>query len=268
MTVYAVGDIQGCYEPLLKGLEKIQFDPAADVLWCAGDLVNRGPASLAVLRYLKSLGDSCRCVLGNHDLHLLAAYYGQKELGKRDTASEVLTAPDCDELILWLRHQPLVQIDHDKKIIMTHAGVPHIWNVEQLSQYANDVETAVQSNKASRFFRHMYGNEPNKWREDLQGWDRLRTITNYLTRMRFVKSDATLEFSDKGSPASPPADHAPWFSFPNLLGDYQVVFGHWAALNGQTNNPKMIGLDTGCIWGGMLSFYSITDGKLAYAVNC
>lgn len=268
MTQYVVGDIQGCYEPLAQGLEALGFDPEQDTLWCAGDLVNRGPDSRATLRLLKQLGASCRVVLGNHDLHLLAAYYGQRDMKARDTAREILEAADCDELILWLRNQPLIQRDDERQILMVHAGIPPIWTVDQSCQYAAEVETVVRSDTASRFFRHMYGDTPNCWSDELSEWERLRVITNYLTRMRFVGPCGELEFASKGDPDSPPDGFQPWFKYPNQLDHYQVLFGHWAALNGRTQDAQFVGLDTGCVWGGSLSFYSIDQGKLALSVSC
>ena len=268
MAQYAVGDIQGCYRPLREGLDRLQFDPAKDILWCAGDLVNRGPQSLDVLRFLKELGDSARLVLGNHDLHLLAAYYGQKELGSRDTAQEILDAPDCDELIFWLRSQPLLQLDTQLKIVMTHAGLPPMWTVAKAQGLAKEVSEAIQASKASKFFASMYGNSPDLWSDDLEGTDRLRLITNYLTRMRFISPEGKLDFTAKGDPAARPFGHLPWYELEHQLDDYRVVFGHWAALKGETGHQRFLGLDTGCVWGGCLTFCNLEESTKLVRVEC
>ncbi|WP_336365748.1 symmetrical bis(5'-nucleosyl)-tetraphosphatase [Marinobacter sp. C2H3] len=260
MTDYAIGDIQGCYERLLDVLARADFSPSRDRLWVAGDLINRGPSSLQTLRYLYELGSSAEVVLGNHDLHLLAVRYGGHELRRKDTLQAILDAPDAEELIGWLRHQSLCLHDPRRNLVMAHAGLPHIWDVPTAVACAREVETVIRSDDAEYYFTHMYGNEPDRWDDQLSGMDRWRVITNYLTRMRFVAEDGSLELATKESVESAPAGFAPWFEWPRN-DDVRIVFGHWAALEGHTGSDRFIALDTGCVWGGALTMMDLDSGE-------
>jgi len=260
MTDYAIGDIQGCYERLLDVLAKVDFSPSRDRLWVAGDLINRGPSSLDTLRYVESLGSSAVVVLGNHDLHLLAVALGGHVLKAKDTLTDILEAPDQERLFNWLRQQHLCIHDASRNLVMVHAGLPHIWTVEQAVGYGREVEEVIRGPEAPDYFARMYGNFPERWSPELTGMDRWRIITNYFTRMRFVAEDGTLELAAKESADSAPDGFAPWFRFPRPDG-VRVVFGHWAALEGQTESMRYIGLDTGCVWGGKLTLMNLDTGE-------
>ncbi|WP_370981243.1 symmetrical bis(5'-nucleosyl)-tetraphosphatase [Agaribacterium sp. ZY112] len=267
MATYVVGDIQGCLEPLLKLLKKVDFSED-DVLWCAGDLINRGPDNLATLRFLKELGPRCKVVLGNHDLHLLACWKGQRSPGKKDNFDDVLEAKDADKLLKWLIKQPLIHRDKKLGYAMVHAGIPPQWSLKKALKRAAEVEKVLRSKKAEAFFAHMYGNEPNRWSKDLKGMDRLRVITNYFTRMRFCAEDGSLELESKCAPSTPPKGFAPWFSFKkHRARNKRILFGHWAALLGATNSHNFIGLDTGCVWGGELTMIRLEDSEL-FCLDC
>ncbi|WP_449286100.1 symmetrical bis(5'-nucleosyl)-tetraphosphatase [Marinobacter sp. PE14] len=260
MTDYAIGDIQGCYERLRDVLDKVDFSPSRDRLWVAGDLINRGPSSLATLRYIESLGDSAVVVLGNHDLHLLAVSLGGHQTRRKDTLADILEAPDYDRLVNWLRQQNLCVHDPVRNLVMTHAGLPHIWSVGEAMACAQEVEAVVRGDAAEEYFTQMYGNQPERWDETLQGMDRWRVITNYFTRMRFIAEDGTLELAAKEAVDSAPEGFEPWFHFPRN-DDVRVVFGHWAALEGKTGSDRFIGLDTGCVWGGALTMMNLDSGE-------
>eukprot|EP00163_Fabomonas_tropica_P010819 TRINITY_DN2108_c0_g7_i1.p1 TRINITY_DN2108_c0_g7~~TRINITY_DN2108_c0_g7_i1.p1 ORF type:complete len:267 (-),score=35.31 TRINITY_DN2108_c0_g7_i1:572-1372(-) len=260
MTDYAIGDIQGCYDRLREVLDRVDFSPSRDRLWVAGDLINRGPSSLETLRYLAGLGSSAVVVLGNHDLHLLAVALGGHQPRKKDTLSEILDAPDHDQLVDWLRRQNLCVHDARRNLVMAHAGVPHIWSVEQAVACAREVEAVIRGEQAEEYFTQMYGNEPPRWDDSLSGMDRWRIITNYFTRMRFIAENGTLELATKESAAHAPGGFAPWFQFPRN-DDTRVIFGHWAALEGQTGHEQFIGLDTGCVWGGALTIMNLDTGE-------
>lgn len=260
MTDYAIGDIQGCYDPLKAVLAKVDFSPSRDRLWVAGDLINRGPASLQTLRYIKSLGDAAVVVLGNHDLHFLAVVLGGHGLKRKDTLEDILSAPDCDKLVSWLRQQHLCVHDSERNLMMAHAGVPHIWSAEQALIYAREVEKVIRGDQAGEYFSLMYGNKPEGWNDSLTGMDRWRVITNYFTRMRFIASDGKLELTAKESAGTAPEGFAPWFEFPRT-DNLQVVFGHWAALEGKTGVERFVGLDTGCVWGGALTMMNLDTAE-------
>lgn len=264
MATYAVGDLQGCLDPLLVLLERVNFNPENDKLWLVGDIVNRGPQSLATLRYIKSLGNTATVVLGNHDLHLLAYANGYRQPGELDTLHEVLLAKDCDELLDWLQMQALAHYDEELDVLMVHAGVPPMWSVKKVLKRAREVEVAIRDEKSSiKFLKKMYGDKPDVWDKTLTGTRRLRLITNYLTRMRFCSASGQLELNSKAGPENPPPGFAPWFSFPNpKLKNTRVVFGHWAALMGNTNSAQFIGLDTGYVWGGSLRMIRLEDNTV------
>lgn len=260
MATYVIGDLQGCLTPLFELLESIQYKAESDTLWFAGDLINRGPESLETLRFIKSLGDGAVAILGNHDLHLLAVAYGHSNLKRNDTLSEILTASDRDDLIEWLRQRPLCHYDASFDTIMTHAGVPPCWTLEQTLGFAQEVEEQLRGEDFHSYFATMYGNKPAKWNDKLVGMDRLRCITNYLTRMRFCDADSVLDLKSKESPTSAKQNYAPWFDYPlQLPQNCQVVFGHWAALEGMANKENIHALDTGCVWGGSLTALRLED---------
>lgn len=257
MAVYWVGDIQGCDKPLGRLLEKVDFSPSRDHLIVLGDLINRGPDSLAVLRRLMALQGSVECVLGNHDLHGLAVACGQSHVRRLDTLYPLLDASDRPVLLDWLRHQSLALWSHG--VLSVHAGVLPSWTVAQTLALAREVEAVLQSADWPEFFTHMYGNSPAAWREDLAGWDRLRTIVNALTRLRFCTSEGVMEFATKDGAAQAPPGHMPWFDVPHrLTAPVTVAFGHWSTL-GALERPGIWALDSGCVWGGCLSAMRLCD---------
>lgn len=254
MAVYAIGDVQGCYDELIKMLDRVQFDPAADQIWLAGDLVNRGPKSVEVLRLARQLGDSCISVLGNHDLHLLANAAGVVEFHHHmDTIQAVLDAPDCDELMDWLRQQPLFYHDPNLQFSMVHAGLPPEWTIDEALIRAEEVQSAINSDDWRDFFEHMYGNKPKRWSPALKGWDRLRFITNCFTRLRYCHEDGRLALKFKGAPEDKPLHQRPWFEMPDRASQAdRIVFGHWSTLGvGQYGN--VFSLDSGAVWGETLT---------------
>jgi len=265
MTVYAVGDIQGCYVELQQLLEQIRFDPAQDKLWLVGDMVNRGPDSLQVLRLVKSLGDSAISVLGNHDLHLLAVAEGAAELHRTDTLDEILSAPDRDELLFWLRQQKMLHAEGD--YVLVHAGLLPQWSVKQAAGLAREVENALRGDDYATFLARMYGNAPHNWNDDLDGYKRLRVITNVFTRMRICTLQGEMEFRFKGEVEKIPEGYVPWFEVPQRKSrKVTVIFGHWSAL-GLKVLPNIIALDTGCLWGGPMTAIRLEDRQL-FQVSC
>ena len=259
MATYAVGDLQGCLEPLRCLLDKVQFDPSCDRLWLVGDLVNRGPQSLETLRFLFSIRDSLTCVLGNHDLHLLAAAHNIERLKKSDTLQEILQAPDRNDLLDWLRQQKLLHYDEQRDIALVHAGIPPQWTLEKALKRAAEVETVLKDDaRLPLFLDGMYGNEPTLWHRELHGATRLRVITNYFTRMRFCTAEGDLDLRSKEGLDSAPPGYAPWFSHPQRKTRGQkIIFGHWAALEGRCNEPGLFALDSGCVWGGAMTLMNI-----------
>ncbi len=269
MTTYAIGDLQGCAERLDALLEKIEAqDPHAQLIF-VGDLVNRGPDSLGTLRKIRALGSRARVVLGNHDLHLLAIANGIRQPNRSDTIQAILTAPDRDVLLDWLRKQPLAL--QQEGYLLVHAGVLPQWQSAQVLALAREVEAQLQSDDWISFLRDMYGNEPRRWDDSLQGIARLRCIVNGLTRLRYCTEDGTMEFNTKESPGTPlpayPAGYLPWYQVPGRqTQDVTVVFGHWSTM-GLTLKPNVIGLDTGCVWGGKLTAVRLSDRALLQ-VDC
>jgi len=262
MATYAVGDLQGCLDPLRALLDEARFDPAEDRLWLVGDLVNRGPASLETLRFLRALGDAAVTVLGNHDLHLLAVVLGGHTPRRKDTLDEILAAPDLDALVDWLRTRHLVHFDSALDALLVHAGVPFLFSLETTLALAKEVEDAIAGPDAEAFFEVMYGNEPARWDPALAGHDRLRVAVNYFTRMRFLYPDGALELETKESAESAPADCTPWFE--RVHPDFEsrrIVFGHWAALDGRGAPSWCRALDTGCVWGGCLTLLRLEDER-------
>jgi len=249
--IYLVGDVQGCCNPLEQLLQTIDFSPSRDHLYVLGDLVNRGPDSLGVLRRLRGLGHAATCLLGNHDLHLLAVAHGVRKPHRSDTLGGILNAPDRDDWLNWLRQQRLAVSAHGW--LMVHAGIVPQWDAAQTVSLAGEVETMLRSPDIGDFLISMYGNEPARWRDDLQGVDRLRCVVNSLTRLRFCALDGTMEFATKEGVDGAPQGFMPWFEVPGRrTAGTPVAFGHWSTL-GLINRDDLLSLDTGCLWGGQLT---------------
>jgi bis(5'-nucleosyl)-tetraphosphatase (symmetrical) len=270
MSTYAIGDIQGCYTELQRLLELIQFNPSQDVLWCTGDLVNRGPNSLEVLRFFKALKERAIVVLGNHDLHLLAVAYGNTEyLKPRDTLTPILEAPDREELLQWLRRRPFLHHDAYLGLTLIHAGLPPQWDLLQARQCAAEVEEALRGQKYQEYLANLYGNEPKRWEEKLTGWERLRFITNCFTRLRYCNSKGKLALKKKGSPSFDTNNdkEQPWFWWPQRAScNLQIICGHWSTLGYYANNG-VYAIDTGCLWGGALTALRLED-KQVFTLPC
>ncbi len=265
MATYAIGDVQGCYNELQELLQLIHFDSVTDRLWFAGDLVNRGPQSLEVLRFVKNLKNSV-VVLGNHDLHLLAIANGHPF--KDHFLHDVLNAPDRDVLVNWLRQRPLLHYSPRKGYAMIHAGLPPQWTLHQAKRYAQEVEQALRGDKYVSFLEHLYGNKPLQWNRNLRGWSRLRFITNALTRIRFCNEEGVLDLTTRGEIGSQPKDYLPWYQIPNRASQkVKIIFGHWAALAGKAEGVNVYALDTGCVWGGSLTAMRLEDGQ-RFSVHC
>lgn len=262
MPTYAIGDVQGCYTELRYLLDEVSFDFDVDRVWFTGDLVNRGRENLKTLQFVKKLGDCATVVLGNHDLYLLAIVYGGHSWHPNDTFDDVLRSSQCDELCDWLRHRSMLHVADGH--LLVHAGVPHVWNKKQALLLAREVESAIQGSESVGFFRQMLGNEPDGWHDGLTGLNRLRCITNYLTRMRWVQANGTMNFTSKlGLDHAPPTCRA-WFQFPSQIEE-TIVFGHWASLNGKTHSTKFQAIDTGCVWGRALTALRL-DNHQQYSV--
>lgn len=251
MATYAIGDIQGCYHAFQALLARIQFNPKADTLWLVGDIINRGSGSLEVLRWCFQHQASIKIVLGNHDLHALAVAYGVQPAHRSDTLQAMIDAPDSEVLFNWLRHQPLMIFNEE--YVMVHAGLLPQWTIASALSYAKEVEATLQSAHYLDFLQNMYGNTPNLWREDLTGIDRLRAITNVMTRMRICTPTGEMEFAFKGELKDIPAAYMPWFDVPSRQTQQnQIICGHWSAL-GLQQRTNVYTLDTGCLWGGKLT---------------
>ncbi len=263
---YVVGDLQGSFTALQALKEVISFDEQQDCFYFAGDLVARGEDSLSTLREVKRLAErgAAKTVLGNHDLNLLAVWRGFQDINEKDRTASIFKADDCNELLNWLRQQPLL-IQPDAQSVLVHAGIPPIWTLTQACQYAQEVEQVIAADYLllDGFLSHMYGTQPDVWDDSLTGTIRLRTITNYLTRMRLCDAQAKLEFKFKDDLSAPmPLGFKPWFEWPNQLTlDTQLFFGHWAALQGQTQKTNICALDGGCVWGGRLIAYRLEDAQ-------
>lgn len=254
MAVYAIGDLQGCYDPLRRLLDELDFKPADDTLWLTGDLVNRGPKSLKTLRFIRSLGDSAITVLGNHDLHLLALWAGAIDYDERfESLAKTLHAHDADELCDWLRRRPLAHYDEALDTLMVHAGTHPQWSVGKTLALAAEVEDELRNDNFETLLVKMYGNAPAKWSEDLRGYKRLRFIINCLTRMRVITDRIKLNFSFSGPPWRAHKNQLPWFEVGDpATGATRVVFGHWSQL-GLIVLPTLVSVDTGCVWGRQLT---------------
>jgi len=265
MSTYAVGDLQGCYKALKKLLKKVDFSPDKDKLWCVGDLVNRGSNSLETLRFLRDIDDSVSIVLGNHDLHFLAINEGCAPERTKDTLSKLLKSEDCDKLCDWLRKKPLVHLDcidtknGPEDFLMVHAGVAPTWSIKKTLKLAAEVELALQGKDYRKFLKNMYGDHPNRWHDKLQGQSRLRTITNYLTRVRFCDELGNLKLDIKGGLCSTPKGFKPWYEYENISNKAMILFGHWAAIEGKTGKSRVHALDTGYVWGRELTLMRLEN---------
>lgn len=262
MATYAIGDVQGCFDELRRLLKKIRFDAGRDRLWFTGDLVNRGPKSLETLRFVRGLGQAAVTVLGNHDLHLVATALGGRHSAK-DTFADILAAPDCDELLAWLRTLPLIHVEGDW--LLVHAGLPPQWSLKDAREICAAASRLIASRKSDEFFhRHMYGDEPDRWSPRLRGWDRLRFVINCCTRLRVCTPEGRVALRYVGPPEQAPAGRLPWFSVPGRrTAAKTVLFGHWSAL-GRVHWPehRAYGLDTGCVWGRELTALRLDDRQL------
>ena len=266
MSIYAIGDIQGCFDDLLRLLDTLSFNENTDQLWFAGDLVNRGPKSLETLRFVKSLGKSAITVLGNHDMHLLAASCLPKIANKKDTLSQVLEAPDRDELIHWLRHQPLFHYNDD--FCLLHAGLPPQWDFKKTQKMALLAEQVLKGSDYQDFLKQMYGNKPNIWSASLKGVSRLRFIINCFTRMRYCDVNGRLDFANSGPLGSQPKELLPWFEVPKRKNaDMRVIFGHWSTL-GYYEGQNCYAIDTGCLWGGQLTAIKLGEQVERFSIDC
>lgn len=265
MALYAVGDLQGCFEPLQRLLDRIAFDPARDELWFSGDLVNRGPDSLACLRFVKGLGDRAVTVLGNHDLHLLCVAAGVERARPRDTLEAVLDAPDRDELLDWLRHRPLLHVDGGHALV--HAGLLPQWSVPQALGLAGEVEGQLRGPAYRELLSNLYGDLPDRWRDGLVGIERWRVVINAMTRLRVCDREGAMVLRFKGGPADARGEWLPWFDVPGRASaDHTVIFGHWSAL-GVRVEPRVVALDSGCVWGRALTAVRLGD-RTVHAVAC
>jgi len=269
LAQYAIGDLQGCYDPFRRLLDKISFDPEKDKLWLTGDLVNRGPKSRRTLRFVKSLGKSAITVLGNHDLHLLTLAHDVKFTQTRfDAFWKILGREDCDELLDWLRVQPLAHYCDELNTIMVHAGIPPQWTIKKTLARAAEVEATLRSDHYDTFLENIYGNKPNSWSGKLEGVERLRFIVNALTRMRMIDAKGRIDFSHSGLPKSAAKGLTPWFEAKDARWHgTRIVFGHWSAL-GLVVNEQMIAVDTGCVWGRSLTAVKLTGNPKVTAVQC
>lgn len=268
MATYVIGDIQGCYEPLRQLLDYINFDCRRDRLWFVGDLVNRGPQSLHVLRCVRGLGDAATVVLGNHDLHVVMQAEGFGKANHEDTVGDILAAPERDELMAWMRSRPLLHVEGE--FAMVHAGLLPQWTVTKACALSAEVHAALTSPAYRDFLANMWGSEPVAWSDDLTGWDRLRVIVNAMTRMRYCRPDGSMEFRAHGSKSPPehgPPGCVPWYALPNrAYADHTIVCGHWSALGYRQENG-IIALDSGCLWGGSLTAVRLEDRRV-FQVPC
>ena len=269
---YVIGDVQGCFEALKALLKEIQFDAEQDFIWFAGDLVARGENSIAALRFIKKLAEqgAAATVLGNHDLTLLAYARGIKPVKEKDNVRDVIDAIDSDDLIDWLRKQPMCLFPNEQTIL-THAGIPNIWSAEKTAQLAQEVEAIIAHDDfevLDDFLKEMFGKEPALWSDQLQGHERIRCIVNYLTRMRLTDAEGRLEYSFKDALDDPmPEGFKPWFEFESQAAQtHQILFGHWAALNGKTISNKIQNVDGGCVWGNQLIAFRLEDQQM-FAVD-
>jgi len=262
---YVIGDLQGCYAAYLQLLKTLDFDPTQDKLWFAGDLVARGEDSLNTLRHVKALCEqgAAATVLGNHDLNLIAVWRGAAKLKNKDKTAPIFAADDCDELLEWLRRQPILAYP-DEHTVLVHAGIPPHWSIEAAAGYAQQLEAQLQSSleQLDQLLPNLYSKEADEWHAGIEGFTKMRAIANYFTRMRLCKQDGSLEFSfSAGLNEAMPTDFLPWFEW-QVPRTRKILFGHWAALKGEINLPHARALDGGCVWGNYLLAYRLGDGKV------
>ena len=269
MAQYAIGDLQGCYDPFRRLLDKIAFDPDYDTLWLTGDLVNRGPRSRKTLRYVKSLGDAAITVLGNHDLHLIALANGIEVSGSHyESLRKILRKKGREELIDWLRRRPLAHYDENLNTMMVHAGVPPQWSIKKTLKRAAEVEAILRSDDYVDFLENMYGNKPDRWKSKLDGHKRARYIVNALTRMRMIDENGRIDFTHAGPPENARKGMVPWFEAENAQWHgTRIVFGHWSAL-GLIVEDDLIAIDTGCVWGRQLTAVRLNRKPRVFSVKC
>lgn len=268
MAVYAIGDVQGCSDSLKRLLERVRFDPAEDELWFCGDLVNRGPDSVEVLRFVRKLGGRAIVVLGNHDLHLIATAHDPAATRASDTFDDVLAAPDASELIDWLKRRPLLHHDGGLGYTLVHAGLAPQWDLATAAACARELEAVLAGDGAGAFLDAMYGDEPDHWDGKLAGADRMRFIVNCFTRLRYVTADGRLALGHKGPPGTQPDGQVPWFEHPDRENaDLHIVFGHWSTLERRTRD-RIYPLDTGCVWGGRLTALQLDGDGGWFSVEC
>lgn len=270
MATYAIGDIQGCFTQLQQLLTKIQFNPDNDKLWFTGDLVNRGHESLHTLRFIKKMAENHQAltILGNHDLHLLAVHANIRPLKQKDTFHDILDAPDADELLYWLRQQPLLHYDEKLDYVMVHAGIPPHWTLEQATHYQNEIQEVLKGKHYKKLLEHMYSETPIAVDAMVSTWDRYRMIIDYFTRMRFCTQEGELHLKQKGVLSEQPEGYYPWFRVPGRVNSsLRIIFGHWAALKGEIEDTNIFALDTGCIWGNCLTAMRLEDQQ-HFSVSC
>lgn len=271
MAVYAIGDVQGCFEELRTLLDTIGFNKDKDKLWFCGDLVNRGPDSLRTLEYIYSLRDNVVTVLGNHDLHLLATYFHHRKPGRKDTLDSLINSPNAEPLMQWLRNQPLIHHDAELGIYLVHAAIHPSWSMATALELAAEVEAVITSDKHVEFYRHMYGDKPHYWSENLKSWPRLRYITNILTRLRYMAPDLKVSLNAKGAPGSQLQGSTPWFDIPDRASaNDRIIFGHWSTLSlVEREYHNVYPLDTGCLWGGKLTALKIDSEEFEWlSIDC
>ncbi|MBI2380330.1 MAG: symmetrical bis(5'-nucleosyl)-tetraphosphatase [Gammaproteobacteria bacterium] len=262
MSTWLIGDVQGCFDELQALLRRIGFLPGRDRLYFLGDLVNRGPKSLEVLRFVHGLGDQALNVLGNHDLHLLALWHHTEKRKKADTLDAIFAAPDADLLLTWLQEQPMLHYVREQDLLLSHAGLPPAWDLATALRCAAEVQAQLRGPKPEEFFALMYGNEPSRWSETLSGMARWRYTVNALTRLRFVDAEGRMDLKCKTAPGQQPAGLMPWFEHPaHAERGLAIAFGHWAALMGQCGDPLALALDTGCVWGHALTAQCLETGE-------
>ena len=268
MAKYIVGDIQGCFDSLQALLKKVKFNPEKDTLYCVGDLINRGPKSLKTIRFLKDLGDSCRVVLGNHDLHLISIYYGIRSSSRKDTIAKLLKSSDAKKLIKWLRSKPLMIYDETDQFVISHAGIYPKWDIETALKYSSLFSDGLKNSGFKKVLKKMYGNEPQQLDSMSDYYAKLRFAVNAFTRMRFCNKEGDLSFIEKGSPnlKTPfddlTGDNLAWFLLPHKRPEnITFLFGHWSSL-GLYQDKNLICLDSGCVWGNKLSLYDFDNKKL------
>lgn len=262
MATYVIGDIHGCFDELQQLLIKIAFNVSSDTLWFTGDLVNGGTKSLETLLFIKNLGSKAICVLGNHDLTLLRAIINNTPANhlKNQALQQILNHQQCHELTAWLQQLPLIHYDIQKNILLVHAGLAPQWDLNQALTLAKELATIIKGPQAATFFANMFGDEPALWQDNLTGWERYRCITNYLTRLRFCRNDGFMNLVAKGPVHDAPANMLPWYAVPSrLTRNIKIIFGHWAALQGQVSEHNVIAVDTGCVWGHHLTALRLED---------